>query len=159
MKKILLVLMAMFAFGWQNVNAQDEPIKIQTGNPDIKLNVTKCVASDRTVIIDMVLTNESDNDIDNIRIEGGVYGSGATAAYDDLGNTYKENIRVKIGNQKYSEYYAISKLVSGIPIKISFMFENVSPSAQYFALIEVHVSANGNTFAKLKIRNVPITRE
>ena len=30
MKKILLILMTMFAFGVQNVNAQDAPLKIVT---------------------------------------------------------------------------------------------------------------------------------
>ena len=40
MKKILLILMAMFAFGIQNVSAQDAPLKIVTNHPDFKLTAT-----------------------------------------------------------------------------------------------------------------------
>ena len=34
MKKILLTLMAVYAFGLQNICAQDAPLKIVTNNPD-----------------------------------------------------------------------------------------------------------------------------
>ena len=57
MKKILLILMAMLALGWQNVNAQDAPIKIVTGHPDFKIQIKRCAASGNTVIIDMILSH------------------------------------------------------------------------------------------------------
>ena len=40
MKKILLFLMVMFAFGIQNVSAQDG-IKIITNHPDFKIKVKR----------------------------------------------------------------------------------------------------------------------
>ena len=57
MKKILLVLTAMFAFGLQNTDAQDAPIKIVTGHPDLKVKVNRCEASGNLVIIDLTFTN------------------------------------------------------------------------------------------------------
>lgn len=41
MKKILLTLMAIFAFGLQNVCAQDAPLKIVTNNPDFTIKVKR----------------------------------------------------------------------------------------------------------------------
>ena len=49
MKKILLILMAMFAIGLQNVNAQDAPLKIVTNNPDFTIKVKRCAASEKTL--------------------------------------------------------------------------------------------------------------
>ena len=40
MKKILLILMAIFAFGLQNASAQDG-IKIITGHPDFKIQIKR----------------------------------------------------------------------------------------------------------------------
>lgn len=158
MKKILILLLAIYAFGLQNMNAQDAPIRIITGHPDIKLKVTRCIASDKTVIVDMILTNVSEFDINNFRIEGSAYG---TKVYDNLGNIYKNNIGVRIGNQQYNKWYNIGKLISEVPTQISIMIENVTMQAEYLALIEPRVSADGYTFANntFKIRNIPITRE
>ncbi len=158
MKKYLLILMAMLIIGLKNMNAQDAPIKIITGHPDIKLRVTRCIASDKTVIVDMILTNVSEYDIDNFRINGSAYG---TKVYDNLGNIYKDNIGVRIGNQQYNRWYNIGKLISEVPTQISIMIENVTMQAEYLALIEPRVSADGYTFANntFKIRNIPITRD
>ncbi len=57
MKKLLLILMAMFAFGIQNVSAQDAPLKIVTNHPDFNIKISRCVANGKTVIIDLLLIN------------------------------------------------------------------------------------------------------
>ena len=75
MKKILLTLMAIFAFGLQNVSAQDAPLKIVTNHPDFSIKVKRCAASGKTVVLDLILNNEG-----NIVIDAG---------------TERENILVK----------------------------------------------------------------
>ena len=80
MKKILLILMAMFAFGLQNVSAQDG-IKIITNHPDFKIKVKRCAASGKTVVIDLILTNEGTNDIEGVYVCGGAWD--CSEAYDD----------------------------------------------------------------------------
>ena len=88
MKKILLILMAMFAFGLQNVSAQDG-IKIITNHPDFKIKVKRCAASGKTVVIDLILTNEGTNDIEGVYVCGGAWD--CSEAYDDEGNIYKDS--------------------------------------------------------------------
>ena len=63
MKKILLTLMAIFAFGLQNVCAQDAPLKIVTNNPDFTIKVKRCAASGKTVVLDLILNNVGTNDV------------------------------------------------------------------------------------------------
>ena len=94
MKKILLIMMAMFAFGIQNVCAQDA-IKIVTNHPDFKIKVKRCAASGKTVYIDLILNNTGYNDVEGLAAWGS--GGNASEAYDDEGNIYRDNsIKVKV---------------------------------------------------------------
>ena len=157
MKKIIMILMAIFAFGLQKTYAQDG-IKIVTGHPDFKLKVTRCAASGKNVVLDMVVTNLSDNDIERFKVHGSEY---ATKVYDDQGNIYEEDINVKIANKQYTTDAYEIKLVAGVPTKYSLMIANVSPQAETLVLVEPDIwvpewKIDLNT---VKIRNVPITRE
>lgn len=158
MKKILLILMAIFAFGIQNLSAQDG-IKIVTGHPDFKLKVTRCAASGKTVVLDMVVTNLSDSDIEQFKVHGSRGYS--TTAYDDQGNIYDTDVSVKIANKQYTPYAIEIKLVAGVPTKYSLMIENVSPQAETLVLVEpdIYVPAWKITNKTVKLRNIPITRE
>ena len=157
MKKILLILMAMFAFGIQNVSAQDG-IKIVTGHPDFKLKVTRCAASGKTVVLDMLVTNVGDSDIEQFKVHGSGY---ETKVYDDQGNIYDSNVSVKIANKQYTTGAIEIKLVAGVPTKYSLMIENVSPQAETLVLVEpdIWIPAWKTTYKTVKIRNIPITRE
>ena len=157
MKKIIMILMAIFAFGLQKTYAQDG-IKIVTGHPDFKLKVTRCAASGKNVVLDMVVTNLSDNDIERFKVHGSEF---ATKVYDDQGNIYEEDINVKIANKQYTTDAYEIKLVAGVPTKYSLMIANVSPQAETLVLVEPDIwvpewKIDLNT---VKIRNVPITRE
>ena len=68
MKKILLILVAMFAFGIQNVSAQDAPLKIVTNHPDFNIKVKRCAASGKTLVIDLIATNTGSEDINEFCI-------------------------------------------------------------------------------------------
>jgi len=157
MKKVLLFLMAMFAFGLQNVSAQDG-IKIITGHPDFKLKVTRCVANGKTVVLDMIVTNLGDSDVSQFKVHGSAY---ATKVYDDQGNIYDRNINVKIANKQYTEGAYEIKLVAGVPTKYSIMIDDVSPQAETLVLVEpdIWVPAWKTNLNTVKIRNIPITRE
>ena len=158
MKKVLLIMMTMFAFGLQSVSAQDKPIKIVTGHPDFNLKITRCVASGKNVVLDMVVTNLGENDVEQFKVHGSGY---ATKVYDDQGNIYDTDINVKIANKQYTTGAIEIKLVSGVPTKYSLMIGNVSPRAESLVLIEpdIWVPAWKTEYTTVKIRNVPITRE
>ena len=164
MKKFLFIMMAIFAFGLQNARAQDAPLKIITNHPDFDVKVKRCAASGKSVIIDMVFTNKSDKDvmIDVIANANGYW----TVVYDDEGNKYegiKGAITTKVANSgSYAGKVTDYRLISGIPVKVSFCINNVSTTAENIAYFE------GVVFCKewgipakdkwLIIRNIPITR-
>ena len=127
-------MVAFIALGFQAISAQEIPIKIVTGHPDFKLKVTRCVASGKTVVVDMVVTNLGDNDVERFKVHGSGY---ATKAYDDQGNIYDSDINVKIANKPYTTGAHEIKLVSGVPTKYSIMISNVSLQAESLVLIEL----------------------
>ena len=89
MKKVLFLLMVMIAFGFQSVHAQDTPIKIVTGHPDLKVKVKRCAASGKTIILDLVFSNEGARDVESFALLGSpAWNRGE--AYDDEGNIYNE---------------------------------------------------------------------
>lgn len=165
MKKLLLIMLATFAFGWQNVIAQDAPLKIVTNHPDFDVKVKRCTASGKTVIIDMVFTNKGDKDV-NISVIANDF-SYWTEAYDDEGNKYAGkdgNITVKLANSgAYSNAVGDYRLISGIPVKVSFCINNVSSSSESIAYFEgVVICREWGIPSKDKwliIRNIPISRD
>ena len=166
MKKILLILMAMFAFGIQNVSAQDAPIKIVTGHPDFKIQIKRCAASGNTVIIDMIFKNEGTTDSGNMKIYvdsfGFPYDQWNLTAYDDEGNLYKKGARVKFANNQYRAMIdGGMELVSGVPMKVSIKIPNVEETATSFPKITFLVKNDfwGIGEKPVEIRNLPITRE
>ena len=164
MKKILLTLMAIFAFGLQNVCAQDAPLKIVTNHPDFSIKVKRCAASGKTVIIDLILNNNGTNDVDVNEVRGGG-GSYISEAYDDEGNIYQsENLKVKIANRTAYELYGSGEfsIPSGVPMRLSIQINNVPQSAESIARLKLIFNCKvwGLNYDKpVRINNIPITRD
>ena len=165
MKKILLILMAMFAFGVQNINAQDAPLKIVTNHPDFDIKIKRCVANGKTVVLDLILNNEGINDVEGVMAFGdGRWTWSYAEAYDDEGNIYpRENIKVKVANRpNYSGESGEFKIPAGVPIKLSIQINNVATSAESFARFNIVFVCNAwglNGDKPVKISNIPITRK
>ena len=164
MKKILLILMAMFAFGLQNVSAQDAPLKIVTNHPDFSIKVKRCAASGKTVIIDLILNNNGTNDVDVKEVRGGG-GSCISEAYDDEGNIYQsDNLKVKIANRTSYEVYDTGSfsIPSGVPMRLSIQLSNVPQSAESIARLKLIFFCKVwglNEEKPVRINNTPITRD
>lgn len=166
MKKFLLILVAIFAFGWQNVNAQNAPLKIVTNHPDLTVKVKRCVASGKTLVIDLIASNTGSDDINDFCILPRY-----CVAYDDEGNVYQA-IGAKIANQQqytfqlavYDEATMSTKILPGIPCKMSLIIKDFSIEATSIGLLQVGVKCeqlNLNGFKedqRVKIRNIPVTR-
>ena len=170
MKKILLILMAMFAFGLQNVSAQNAPLKIVTNNPDFTIKVKRCAASGKTVVLDLILNNVGTNDVEVYRIAGGYYSAVIgykenSEAYDDEGNMYQgRNFKVKIANRtEYSHDNTGSfSIPAGVPMRLSIQIDGVPQSAESIARLKLIVtcSAWGLDCEKpVRISNIPIARD
>ena len=159
MKKFLLILMAMFAFGMQNASAQDAPLKIITNHPDFQIKVKRCAASGKTVILDMVLNNLGVNDIENIE----VFGS-RSEVYDNEGNIYQgDYIKSKVANRPSYEWTTGPfNIPTGVPMRLSICIEGVPQSVESIARLKLFVvcdkwGLNGDKPARFS--NIPITRD
>lgn len=160
MKKILLILMAMFAFGSQNINAQDAPLKIVTNHPDFNIKVKRCAANGKTVVLDLILKNEGTSDVrvDNV----GVYYY--SEAYDDEGNIYQRgDLYVKVANRAEYRYESGDFMIpTGVPMKLSIQINNVSASAESIARLSLCVNCpvwGLNNQKLVKFSNIPISRD
>lgn len=161
MKKLLPFLVALFAFSFQNLNAQT---RIISGHPDFNIKVNRCVANGKSVFLDLVLNNEGINDIERIKLWISSI-CGAISCYDDQGNICNSDlIYVKVANLK--EYRRTEtndfKILSGVPMKISIRIDDFSISAESIARITLpfECSAWGlNSEKPAKIYNIPINRD
>ena len=160
MKKIIMILMAIFAFGLQNVSAQDAPLKIVTNHPDFNIKVKRCAASGKTVVLDLILNNEGTNDV-KVR---NVYVYRDSEAYDDEGNIYQgSDLKVKVANRpQYGGSTDDFMIPTGVPMRLSIQINNVSTSAERIARLSLYIDCSVwglNTDKLVKLSNVPITRD
>lgn len=133
--------------------------KIVTGYPDFKINIKRCEAADKTVLIELTLLNNTDTDVEEFSFYGGCSG---TKLYDDQGNIYEDrSVLVKMANKEYGCYSDYIKLVAGLPTKMSIMVYNVPLSVKSFALLDLNIFVRPWNINKgtVKLRNIPITRE
>ena len=160
MKKLLLILMAMYAFGIQNVSAQDAPLKIVTNHPDFNIKISRCVANGKTVIIDLLLINEGTNDAEDLYVGGGHNGS---EAYDNEGNIYVNGLKVKIANRpEYSPSQSNFNIPTGVPMKLSISIDGVPQSAESIARLKINIVCRAwgiDSNKPVRISNIPITRD
>lgn len=162
MKKILLILTAMLAFAIQSLQAQ-APLKIVTNHPDFKIKIKRCAASGKTVIIDLILTNEGATDVEEIRGAGGDWGN--SEAYDSDGNIYQGgNVKVRVANRTdYSSNGSGSfKIPTDVPMRYSICLENVPISVESIARLSLVFFCPKWGLDKnkmVKISNIPISRD
>ena len=153
-------MVAMFAISLPNIYAQDA-IKIVTNHPDFKIKVKRCAASGKTVVIDLILTNEGTNDVEGVTVSGGYWGS---EAYDDEGNIYqKGNLSVKVANRnEYGETSGKFNIPTGVPMKLSIQINGVPQAAESIARLKLTVNCSAwglNNQKPVKISNIPISRD
>lgn len=157
MKKVLFLLMAIFAIGFQSVKAQDEPMSVSTGNPDIKVKVLRCEASGDNVYIDMTITNKTGEDFEVFTV---AKGNGCnTIVYDDNGNEFdSEKIRIRYGKDNFEDGHIYKNLIADVPIKFSILVTKVPQSTEYFSVVKPFMENRDVPF-KIVIKNLPITRD
>ena len=130
-------------------------IRIVTGHPDLKVQVTRCEASGRTVVLDMFLINTGTSDVDDFRLYWD------SQIMDTEGNTYEPVF--KVGNMEtYQQNVDRISLVPGVKRKVSVKIDKVAESAEGFARILIGCTSNSyglNGEQKIQIRNVPISRD
>ena len=113
MKKLLVLLSALCCMA---VAFAQTPT-IVTGHPDFKVKVTRCAASGKVVVLDLVFTNVSANDVEEWSIQTGNYRfcNGPSIVYDSEGNIYNgmsmNCLAVKVSNLGYNGYHGNLKMI------------------------------------------------
>lgn len=133
--------------------------QIVTGHPDFKVKVTRCAASGKTVVLDMVFTNVSANDVEDWQI--GTYNGSFSVVYDSEGNIYEGNkLAVKVSNYDYSSWFQRMKMISDVPMKVSLQIKGVPETVESLARVdlEVKIPLFNVGSSPVKIKNIPISR-
>lgn len=141
---------------------QQLPMKIITNCPNIRIKVTKCVASGKTVMLTFKMTNVSGNDAENVYV---IKYRDAGNVYDDQGNIY-DDLSLKYANNDFRTYYFPSgfnfTLLADVPVTFTLKIEGVSTSAEYLARVDLQCNHSGlglKTETPITLRNIPINRE
>ena len=170
MKKVIILSLSLLIMTAKVALCQDSQLTIDTHHPDFSVKVKRCVASGKTLILDLTATNTGLDDINRFTLVPIL-----TEAVDDEGNSYRGNIGAKVGNQAnytyqrnaFTDLAMETKLLSNIPVKLSIIIPNFSQEATSIALIEIGVvcpswnyRVNFRSFTqRLTLRNIPITRK
>ncbi len=154
MKKITTLMLFLCSVLFAAAQTQ-----IVTGHPDFKVKVTRCAASGKTVVLDMVFTNVSETDVENWGIS--THYNTKTVVYDSEGNVFKGNdLAVKVSNYDYSWNFGNLKMISDVPMKVSLQIKGVPETVESLARVDLSVTIPffniGNT--PVKIKNIPISR-
>ena len=150
----------MFAFGLQNVSAQDAPLKIVTNHPDLKVKIKRCVANGKTLVLDMAMTNESDNDV-RMRV---CMGNGDCTLHDSEGNEYSGGwdgpIVLKVANNEPGQWIEWVTLIAGVPTNLKWTIKGVPNSVESIARMQFRIECEAWSLnEKVTIRNIPIARD
>lgn len=137
--------------------------QIVTGHPDFKVKVTRCEASGKNVVLDLVFTNISAQDVERWAIWVRNCCPYKSVVYDSEGNLYTgDNLSVKVSNGEYSYGSDYLKMISDVPMKVSLMITGVPANVESLARVDLQVDVpifNINGWeAPLKIKNIPIAR-
>lgn len=160
MKKISTLMLFLCAALFAAAQTQ-----IVTGHPDFKVKVTRCAASGKTVVLDMVFTNVSETDVEDwgIALNGNAINlwNKESNVYDSEGNIYKGNaLAIKVSNYDYRGYFYGLKMISDVPMKVSLQIKGVPETVESLARVDLVVNIPlfnvGST--PVKIKNIPISR-
>lgn len=141
--------------------AQSKGMTLISGNPDFKVKVTRCEASGKTVVLDMVLENIGSRDVE-VRFDA----YGYILAYDDEGNKYGDRDRKVKLFLAGRETNGI-QLPTDVPLKARVQIEGVPMSAQVLKRVDIYWycpdwggnAMGGSNGKMIKMTNVPISRD
>lgn len=149
------------------VEETQDGVKIASCHPDIKVKIKRCEASNKTCIVDLIITNVNDNDISEFGFAGGTLRGGyfppISVAYDDEGNQItNNNFLTGVAGKPVETGGSFTALPSNVPVKLRIQLEGIPESATKLTRIDLSCIC-GQINVKLDkpiiLKNVPITRD
>ncbi len=126
---------------------------------DYLFELHNCISYARSITCNLSIVNKGkDRELTIGTIQYRVDHRAYTIMYDNFGNEYRAG-RFTLANNSQDNKGVKSFLVSGVPVKATVKFEEVSPQASSISLlkIECQLSHWGDPF-EIEFRNVPIDR-
>ena len=163
MKKLICLIITLLTMPCvvqgKTPNSAVQQTKIVTNCPYLKVSIVKCEANGKTVILELKMTNMSDNDANKV----GLWGTGAIV-YDDQGNKYyRDNISMKFANMQFTQSWIDYDFLADIPVKVAIKIDGVSTLAESLARVTIEILNDGGLGIKketpITLRNIPITRQ
>ncbi len=119
--------------------------------------VQSCRLSGQSLTCSLTVTNKAEGDRD-LRINSYDHsshsGTPRSRIIDGSGYEYQTK-EVLFGSKRHQ--FVDNTMVSGIPTRVVFQFENISPEPGRIALLEVGCKTGDKTFTA-QLRNIPVTR-
>ncbi len=144
---------------FQNSDNATPSEKLITDKNGLSIEVINSKKSGRTVIVEMNLTNKTEDDIEFGMIIGFDNKKFATMMYDNLGNEYYIS-GIKLGNKftnlanSVTQYAGANiKVIAGISATMELQFEKVASNATKISLLQIN-AGRGNMieFRDIKIQ-------
>jgi len=136
-------------------------ISISETQDGFSFEVKSCQRSGSAVTCRLLITNQEEDrnlTVFASRYNFGYSTWGVSRAFDQMGNEYEAST-IGLGNKTSSAVGTL--MVRGVPTTAYIKFENVSPDAIKFALVEINsvfdVAGNRKSFI-VKVRNIPLVR-
>lgn len=155
---LVIAMLAVF-IAPPSANAQQRNMTIVTNHPDFSVKVTRCVASGKTVVIDMILENLGTDDVELKFGDSETYFTSGRA-WDDQGNEHY--LYYKYANDDGYKFYTWGALIAGIKTRLSIRLENIPTDSETIAKLQMDIRCDQWGLGKDKpviIRFIPITRQ
>ncbi len=161
MKKLFVCLSLLFLFIGA-LKAQDEPLRIETGHPDLLVKVTRCQAASDRLVLDMLVKVVSCETI--LTFGGGnSFAYGVSEAFDDEGNKYTGlDFLVNWGKDAPGQI-AKTTLPENVPLKFRVTLNGVDTNASVLTKVNLWCGCKdlGINWGEyyIELFNVPISRQ
>lgn len=153
-------MLAVLLCGSLAVSAQNQGIKINSGNKDLSVKVISCKADGGDVILEMEWENLSDKPV-NLTYFGGTFST--TKAVVAGGDTFDGgDVSIKLGEDSFTNMMDSEKMPSKSPVTAFLKIFGVPDNAEMLSKVDIEILCEVWNFKGQKviqIQNVPITRD
>lgn len=142
--------------------AQDEPLRIETGHPDLLVKVTRCQASGDRLVMDLLVKNLCCET--RLTFGGGnCFEYGGSTAFDDEGNKYTGMDFMVNWGKEQPGHIAKTILPENVPLKFRVTVTGLDKNAVSLTKVNLYCSSKelgmqwDNYY--IELFNVPISRQ
>ncbi len=116
----------------------------------LQIDLNQCKRNNTRVTCDLVLTNQDKDFLTYL------YAKQHSEAYDEYGYQHPASIAKLL--DKSSKRVVKHKLIKGVPVKASLVFNDISANVTQFTLLDILLYVSSNSGKHVQFRNIAITK-